>query len=64
MFLRGFDGDVRQHLADEMRRPHAGIDLRLNTNITSVEKRTDIKEGEGVCGCMCVCVYVCVCPGV
>ena len=35
-FLRGFDGDVRTHLADQMR--NKGIDLRFNANIASVEK--------------------------
>jgi glutathione reductase (NADPH) len=36
LFLRGFDGDLRTHLADEMRT--AGVDLRFNANIASVEK--------------------------
>jgi glutathione reductase (NADPH) len=36
LFLRGFDGDVRTHLAEEMRKK--GIDLRFNTNIASIEK--------------------------
>jgi len=35
--LRGFDDDVRQHLAREMRKH--GVDLRLNLEVTSIEKR-------------------------
>jgi glutathione reductase (NADPH) len=37
MFLRGFDKDVREHLAQEMGRK--GIDVRFNTDIESVEKK-------------------------
>ena len=33
-FLRGFDGDIRDHVAQEMDRK--GIDLRFNTNIESI----------------------------
>lgn len=33
-FLRGFDGDIRDHVAQEM--DHKGIDLRFNTNIESI----------------------------
>ncbi len=36
LFLRGFDDDVRRHLADEMRKK--GIDLRFNANVASIEK--------------------------
>ena len=36
LFLRGFDGDVRTHLAEEIRR--RGIDLRFETNATAIEK--------------------------
>ena len=36
MFLRGFDQDVRTHLADEMRKK--GVDLRFNANVASLEK--------------------------
>ena len=36
LFLRGFDDDVRQHVADEYRRK--GIDLRFNTDVTGIEK--------------------------
>jgi len=36
LFLRGFDDDVRSHLADEMRKK--GIDLRFGTNIAKIEK--------------------------
>ncbi|WCL54065.1 glutathione-disulfide reductase [Gimibacter soli] len=34
--LRGFDGDIRSRLATEM--TGKGIDLRLNTNVTAIEK--------------------------
>ncbi|GHF20816.1 glutathione-disulfide reductase [Kordiimonas sediminis] len=34
--LRGFDGDLRDRLATEMRKK--GIDLRVETNITKIEK--------------------------
>ncbi|MEZ4293093.1 MAG: glutathione-disulfide reductase [Myxococcota bacterium] len=37
LFLRGFDEDVRRHLADQIR--GRGIDLRFDTNVTSIEKR-------------------------
>ena len=36
LFLRGFDGDVRRHLAEEIR--EHGIDLRFETNATAIEK--------------------------
>jgi len=36
LFLRGFDDDVRAHLAEEMRKK--GIDLRFNANVASIEK--------------------------
>ncbi|MFO7788333.1 MAG: glutathione-disulfide reductase [Halospina sp.] len=36
LFLRGFDGDIRDHVAQEMARK--GIDLRFNTNIESITK--------------------------
>ncbi len=36
LFLRGFDQDIRRHLADEMIKQ--GVDLRFNANITSLEK--------------------------
>lgn len=35
--LRGFDEDVRDHLAEEIR--NSGIDLRVNTNVTKLKKR-------------------------
>jgi glutathione reductase (NADPH) len=41
LFLRGFDDDVREALAREMRR--RGIDLRFDTNVTRIEK-----SGEGL----------------
>jgi glutathione reductase (NADPH) len=34
LFLRGFDGDVRAHLAEEMRKK--GIDLRFETNVRAL----------------------------
>jgi glutathione reductase (NADPH) len=37
--LRGFDDDIRERLAKEM--VGKGIDLRLNTNITAIEKTAD-----------------------
>ena len=36
LFLRGFDRDIREILAEEMRKQ--GIDLRFNTNIIKVEQ--------------------------
>lgn len=36
LFLRGFDGDVREVLAEEMR--GKGIDLRFETNLDRIEK--------------------------
>ncbi|MFO0690806.1 MAG: glutathione-disulfide reductase [Myxococcota bacterium] len=36
LFLRGFDDDVRRHLADQMQ--GRGIDLRLETNLTALAK--------------------------
>ncbi len=36
LFLRGFDDDVRAHLAREMRKKN--VDLRFDTNVTSIEK--------------------------
>lgn len=40
LFLRGFDSDLRSHLAGEMVKQ--GIDLRFNTNIASIEKTSDV----------------------
>lgn len=36
LFLRGFDNDVRAHLAEEIRKH--GVDLRFDTNVTEIEK--------------------------
>ena len=36
LFLRGFDTDVRAHLAQEMRKN--GVDLRFETNVTALRK--------------------------
>jgi glutathione reductase (NADPH) len=38
--LRGFDNDIRTTLAEEMRK--RGIDLRLKTDITRIEKRGNV----------------------
>lgn len=37
LFLRGFDDDVRTHLAEQIRA--RGVDLRFDTNVTALEKR-------------------------
>ena len=37
LFLRGFDGDIRLSLAEEMRKK--GIDLRFNTDIARIDNR-------------------------
>lgn len=39
LFLRGFDTELRQQLADEM--ALRGIGLRFNDNVTAIEKRGD-----------------------
>ena len=39
LFLRGFDQDLRSHLAEEMLKQ--GIDLRFNANIAALEKTAD-----------------------
>lgn len=39
LFLRGFDKDVRSHLAEEMIKQ--GVDLRFNANIVSLERSTN-----------------------
>jgi glutathione reductase (NADPH) len=39
LFMRGFDIDVRKHLAQEMRRK--GLDLRFDADIAKIEKRED-----------------------
>ncbi len=39
LFLRGFDDDVRQHVADEYLAK--GIDLRFNTEVSSIHKKDD-----------------------
>ena len=40
LFLRGFDSDLRSHLAGEMKKQ--GIDLRFNANIAHIEKAGDV----------------------
>lgn len=42
LFLRGFDEEVRQHLAAEMQ--NKGIDVQFNTNIDAIEKVDDSLE--------------------
>ncbi|MFV1851016.1 MAG: glutathione-disulfide reductase [Thalassospira sp.] len=37
--LRGFDNDIRNHLAEEIVKK--GIDLRVKTNVTAIEKLSD-----------------------
>jgi len=49
--LRGFDRDVRDHLAGEIRKK--GIDLRTDTNVTAIEKtangyRLSLTNGESL----------------
>jgi len=39
LFLRGFDEDLRAHLAEEMRA--GGVDLRFGADVTRIEKRAD-----------------------
>lgn len=40
LFLRGFDGEIREHLANEMR--SNGVRLEFNTNVTAIEKSGNI----------------------
>ncbi|OZI54627.1 glutathione-disulfide reductase [Bordetella genomosp. 4] len=50
LFLRGFDGSVREHLRDELIKK--GLDLRFNADIARIDKRDDgtlnvtLKSGE------------------
>ncbi|SFA85374.1 NADPH-glutathione reductase [Pseudomonas sp. NFIX10] len=50
LFLRGFDGAVRKHLAEELTR--RGLDLQFNADIKSIEKlddgslRVELKDGQ------------------
>ncbi len=51
LFLRGFDEDLRTHLAGEMRKK--GIDLRFDTNVTSLEQsgeaiRANLTDGSSL----------------
>lgn len=48
LFLRGFDNDVRAHIAGEMRKH--GVDLRFDLNVDSIEKvngglRAELTDG-------------------
>ncbi|MFT5133335.1 MAG: glutathione reductase (NADPH) [Gammaproteobacteria bacterium] len=40
LFLRGFDNEIREHLAVEMRKK--GIKIEFDTNITSIEKTDEL----------------------
>ena len=50
LFLRGFDGAVRKHLAEELTR--RGLDLQFNADIKAIEKlddgslRVELKDGQ------------------
>jgi len=52
LFLRGFDGSVREHLRDEL--IAKGLDLRFNADIARIDKRDDgtllatLKNGETI----------------
>ena len=51
LFLRGFDMEIRQHLAEEMRKK--GINLEFDTNITSIDKvdgefRAELTDGRTI----------------
>jgi glutathione reductase (NADPH) len=51
LFLRGFDSDIRAHLAQEMRK--AGVDLRFETNLTAVRRsagglEVDLTDGGSI----------------
>lgn len=39
LFLRGFDGAVREHLRDELSKK--GLDLQFNADIASIERQAD-----------------------
>ncbi|MCX2980309.1 glutathione-disulfide reductase [Halieaceae bacterium IMCC14734] len=39
LFLRGFDEDIREHAAHEI--AASGVDLRFDTNVTSIERGSD-----------------------
>lgn len=39
LFLRGFDGAVREHLQDELSK--RGVDLQFNTDLARIDKQTD-----------------------
>lgn len=39
LFLRGFDGSVREHLRDELSKK--GVDLQFNADIASIERQDD-----------------------
>ncbi|HYG45341.1 MAG TPA: glutathione-disulfide reductase [Bordetella sp.] len=39
LFLRGFDGSVREHLRDELVKK--GVDLRFNADVARIDKRPD-----------------------
>lgn len=45
LFLRGFDDDIRTALAEEMRK--RGIDLRFDTNVAAIERRSNGDPARG-----------------
>ncbi len=42
LFLRGFDRDIRQHIASEMR--SQGINLRFNDNVAEIREHGNLKQ--------------------
>lgn len=52
LFLRGFDTELRQHLADEMQQ--RGVNLRFNTDVESIEetasgaRRISLNDGDEI----------------
>ncbi|MEQ9022707.1 MAG: glutathione-disulfide reductase [Pseudomonadales bacterium] len=42
LFLRGFDLDLREHIADEMRKQ--GINLRFNEDVKEISPKGDLKQ--------------------
>ena len=48
LFLRGFDAEIRQSLADQMRM--RGIEIRFDTDIIAIEKRDQVLYLKTACG--------------
>jgi len=61
LFLRGFDDDLRGHLAEEMRRQN--IDLRFDCNVTAIEKDEGRKRCRLTDGSSIVCDEVLMATG-